>query len=70
MSVNTPGVTPSLSPRPPKISDARLSQRSVFAALSPASEKSQTPAPHRGSFIDFVAAKQREVSQKVTAKQK
>uniref|UniRef100_H3CJY9 Dynein 2 intermediate chain 1 n=1 Tax=Tetraodon nigroviridis TaxID=99883 RepID=H3CJY9_TETNG len=37
---------------------------------SRASEKSQTQAPHRRSFIDFVAAKQREVSRKVTAKQK
>ncbi|CAJ1082070.1 WD repeat-containing protein 60 isoform X3 [Xyrichtys novacula] len=34
------------------------------------SEKSQSRATHRGKFIDFVAAKQREVSKKVATKQK
>lgn len=70
MSANAPGVNPALVPLLPKISDARLSRRSVFAALSATPEKTRTQAPPRGSFIDFVAAKQREVSQKVSAKQK
>ncbi|XP_068566035.1 cytoplasmic dynein 2 intermediate chain 1 isoform X2 [Cebidichthys violaceus] len=34
------------------------------------SEKSQSRASQRGKFIDFVAAKQREVSKKVSTKQK
>ncbi|XP_074550066.1 cytoplasmic dynein 2 intermediate chain 1 isoform X2 [Halichoeres trimaculatus] len=34
------------------------------------SEKSQSRASHRGTFINFVAAKQREVSKKVATKQK
>ncbi|XP_039983566.1 cytoplasmic dynein 2 intermediate chain 1 isoform X2 [Xiphias gladius] len=33
-------------------------------------EKNQSRASHRGKFIDFVAAKQREVSKKVATKQK
>ncbi|KAM9331677.1 cytoplasmic dynein 2 intermediate chain 1 isoform 2-T2 [Pholidichthys leucotaenia] len=37
---------------------------------SKGAEKNQSRASHRGKFIDFVAAKQREVSKKVASKQK
>lgn len=41
-----------------------------FAALFIGLERNQSRASQRGKFIDFVAAKQREVSKKVATKQK
>lgn len=42
----------------------------IFAALLTGSEKSESRSSQRGKFIDFVAAKQREVSKKAATKLK
>ncbi|XP_010770052.1 WD repeat-containing protein 60, partial [Notothenia coriiceps] len=42
----------------------------MLSAYSTGSEKTPSVDSQRGKFIDFVAAKQREVSKKVSSKQK